>query len=86
MPVILGIQEAAIRRIVVQSQPGQIVSETLSRKKPSQKKASGMAQGVGPELNSSTTKKMLLSETEKVQIIMLSDGSLAFHWHQFFKR
>jgi hypothetical protein len=31
-------QEAEIRRIVVQSQPGQIVHETLSRKHPSQKK------------------------------------------------
>jgi hypothetical protein len=34
MPVILVTQEAEIRRIVVQSQPGQIVvHETLSQKK-----------------------------------------------------
>jgi hypothetical protein len=33
MPVILAIQEAEIRRIVVQSQPRQIVLEILSRKK-----------------------------------------------------
>jgi hypothetical protein len=33
MPVILATQEAEIRRIMVQSQPGQIVCETLSRKK-----------------------------------------------------
>jgi hypothetical protein len=32
MPVILATQEAEIRRITVQSQPGQIVCETLSRK------------------------------------------------------
>jgi hypothetical protein len=32
-PVILTAQEAEIRRITVQSQPGQIVWETLSRKK-----------------------------------------------------
>jgi hypothetical protein len=32
MPVILDIQGAAIRRITVQSQPRQIVYETLSRK------------------------------------------------------
>jgi hypothetical protein len=31
-------QEAQIRRIAVQSQPGKIVGETLSRKNPSQKK------------------------------------------------
>jgi hypothetical protein len=39
MPVILATQEAAeVRRFTVQSQPGQIVRETLSRKNPSQKK------------------------------------------------
>jgi hypothetical protein len=32
MPVILATQEAEIRRIVVQSQLGQIVPETLSQK------------------------------------------------------
>jgi hypothetical protein len=33
MPVILATQEAEIRRITVQSQPRQIVQETLSQKK-----------------------------------------------------
>jgi hypothetical protein len=37
-PVILVTQEAEIRRIVVQSQHGQAVRETLSQKHPSQKK------------------------------------------------
>jgi hypothetical protein len=37
MPVILVTQEADIKRITIQSQPGQIVHETLSGKKPSQK-------------------------------------------------
>jgi hypothetical protein len=37
MPVILATQEAEIRRITVQSQPGQIVRNTLSRKYPAQK-------------------------------------------------
>jgi hypothetical protein len=37
MPVILVIQEAEIRKIAVQSQPGQIVCETLSRKYITQK-------------------------------------------------
>jgi hypothetical protein len=45
-PVILATQEAEIRRIVVPSQPGQIVCETLSRKYPIQKKAGGVAQAV----------------------------------------
>jgi hypothetical protein len=34
MPGILSTQEAEIKRIVVQSQPGQIVLETLSQKNP----------------------------------------------------
>jgi hypothetical protein len=36
--VILAIEEAKIRRIVVRSQPRQIVHKTLSQKHPSQKK------------------------------------------------
>jgi hypothetical protein len=48
--VILATQEAEIRRIMVQSQPGQIVHETSSQSKPSQKMAGGVAQGVGPEV------------------------------------
>jgi hypothetical protein len=47
--IILTTQEAEIRRITVQSQPGQIVCETLFQKSPSQKRAGGVAQGVGPE-------------------------------------
>jgi hypothetical protein len=41
MPVILAAQEAAVqsRRIPVQSQPWQIVPETLSRKYPTQERA-----------------------------------------------
>jgi hypothetical protein len=35
MPIILATQEAEIRRIVVQSQPRQIVHETLFQKYPS---------------------------------------------------
>jgi hypothetical protein len=50
-PVILATQEAEIRRIVVRSQPRQIVPETLSQKKknPSHKRGLRVAQGVGPE-------------------------------------
>jgi hypothetical protein len=38
MPVILAAQEAEIRRITFQSWPGQIVHETLARKKTLHKK------------------------------------------------
>jgi hypothetical protein len=43
---ILAIQEAEIRRIIVWSQPGQIVLETLSWKYPTPKRAGGVAQVV----------------------------------------
>jgi hypothetical protein len=48
-PVILATQEAEIRRIKVRSQPGQIVHKTLFGKIPSQKRAGGVTQGIGPE-------------------------------------
>jgi hypothetical protein len=44
--IILATQEAEIRRIAVQSQPGQIVHETLSQKYPTQKRVSRVAQVV----------------------------------------
>jgi hypothetical protein len=49
MPVILTTQEVEIRRIMVQSQPKQIIHETLSQKYPTQKTAGGVDQGEGPE-------------------------------------
>jgi hypothetical protein len=49
MPIILAIQEAEIKRIVVERQPRQIVHETLSEENPLQKRAGGVAQGEGPE-------------------------------------
>jgi hypothetical protein len=52
IPVIPATQEAEIRRTQVQSQPGQIVGETLS-----QKRAGGVAQGVGPEFKPQHCKK-----------------------------
>jgi hypothetical protein len=42
---------------MVQSQPGQIVRETLSRKTPSPKRAGGVAQGEGPEFKPQYQKK-----------------------------
>jgi hypothetical protein len=64
MHVILATQGAEIRRITAQSQPRQIVHETLSWKKQSQKGAVGVAQGVGPEFKSQYhTKKKSLTTT-----------------------
>jgi hypothetical protein len=48
--VIIATQEAEIRRIAVQSQPGEIFGETLSQNQKSHKKETGgVDQGVGPE-------------------------------------
>jgi hypothetical protein len=53
-------QEAEVRRVAVQSQTGQIVHETLSRKTLSQKKKradrSGVAQGEGSEFKPQNSK------------------------------
>jgi hypothetical protein len=52
MPIILATQEAEIKSIVVQSQPGQITLDTLSQKtlhKKIKNRAGGGAQGEGPE-------------------------------------
>jgi hypothetical protein len=42
---------------MVRSQPGQIFHETLFRKTPTQKRAGGLAQGVGPEFKPQDSKK-----------------------------
>jgi 2,3-bisphosphoglycerate-independent phosphoglycerate mutase len=44
VPVILVTKETDIRRILVQSQPEQIVRETRSQKNPTQKRPNRMAQ------------------------------------------
>jgi hypothetical protein len=54
-PEILGTQEAEIRRIVFQGQPGQIVHKTLSRKTLHKNRAGRGAQGSSP----STIKKVM---------------------------
>jgi hypothetical protein len=59
MPVILATKEVEIRRTAVQSQPGQIVHETLSQKNPSEKRAGGVAQGVVPEFKPQYHKKKI---------------------------
>jgi hypothetical protein len=73
-PVILATQEAEIRRIAVQSQPGQIVHETLPRKKTFTKRAGGVAQGVGPEFKPQYCKKK-----KKKSEVKLS-GACLFYW------
>jgi hypothetical protein len=48
-----------IRRIAIQRQPGQIVCKTLSQKYPSQERAGGVFQGVGPEFKPQYCKKKI---------------------------
>jgi hypothetical protein len=60
MPVILATQEKEIRRITVQSQPGQIVIHKTHLKKTfhtQKNRASGVAQGEGPEFKPQYCKK-----------------------------
>jgi hypothetical protein len=45
---------------MVCSQPGQTIHKILSQKNPSQKRAGGMAQGVGPEFKPYYCKKKKL--------------------------
>jgi hypothetical protein len=64
-PIILATQEAEIRRIMVQSQPGQTAHETPFQKHSTQNRASRVAQEVehlpikyeAPSSSPSTTKK-----------------------------
>jgi hypothetical protein len=57
MPVILATQEAEVRKITVQSQPGQIVPRDPISKILSQKMAGRVAQGVDPEFKPQYHKK-----------------------------
>jgi hypothetical protein len=45
---------------MVQSQPRQIVHETLSQKYPAQNRAGGVAQGIALSSNPSTAKKKII--------------------------
>jgi hypothetical protein len=77
-PVILATQEAEIRRIVVRSQPWQIVLQDSISKSPSQKKSFGKAQGEGPEFKHQyhknkkrqERKKKFTGEDQKTGLIM----------------
>jgi hypothetical protein len=61
VPIILATQEEEISRIVVQSQLGQIVWETLFRKNPPQK----LGCGIGPEFKSQHCKKKKSTQHKK---------------------
>jgi hypothetical protein len=67
-PVILAIQEAAIRRITVQSQPEKIFGETLSQNNPIQNRTGEVAQSVGLSSNPNTAKKKKEEEKESFLI------------------
>jgi hypothetical protein len=68
-PVILATQEAEIRSVGVQSQPGANSLRDPIAKNPSQKRAGGMAQGVGPEFNPQNRKNKKQNKTKKPQKI-----------------
>jgi hypothetical protein len=70
MPVSLATQEAQIRRITVQSQPRANSSQdpiSKKKKKPSQKRAGEVAQGVGPEF-----KPQYCQKINKIIILKIS--------------
>jgi hypothetical protein len=69
-PGILATQEAEIRRMVVQSQPGQIVHKTLSQKTLHKKRAGGVAQGSNPITAKKKKKKRKEKEKRKVNKIL----------------
>jgi hypothetical protein len=60
-----------IRRIVVPSQPKQIVHKTLSPKIPNTKRAGGVAQDAGPEFKPQYHKKKKKKKNQKTWKITL---------------
>jgi hypothetical protein len=59
---------------MVRSPPRQIVCETLSRKKPTQERDSGVAQGVGPEFKPQNCKKKKRLSGKCVQLSLFCCG------------
>jgi hypothetical protein len=57
MPVIVASQEAEVRRITVRSQVVKYFSRPYLKKKKSQKRASGVTQGIGLEFKPQCHKK-----------------------------
>jgi hypothetical protein len=67
-PVILTTQEAEFQEDCG-SKPAHTNSETLSQKNPSQKRADGVAQGVGPEFKAPVQKKKNLQNISASTLI-----------------
>jgi hypothetical protein len=74
MSVILATQEAEIWRVVVRSQPRQIVHKPYLEKNPPQNRAGGMAQDVGPEFKPQHCKKKKSSRDFPSQTIAGHSG------------
>jgi hypothetical protein len=68
MPIILATQEAEIRRIKVQSQPGQTVCETLSLETLHKIRAGGVAQDVCPTFKPQYHKKKIFFNFKKMYV------------------
>jgi hypothetical protein len=67
-PVILATLKAEIGRITVRSFQGQLVLETLSGKNPSQQRAGGVTQGIGPEFKPSPAKQHKKAEFKIIYV------------------
>jgi hypothetical protein len=75
--VSLATQEAEIKRIVVQRQPGQTVQEPLCRKTLYKQRAGGVAQGKGPEFKPQYHKKKKKKpiNMENVQLLTIRSAA-----------
>jgi hypothetical protein len=69
MPVILDTREAEIRRIAVQTQPRQIINQTLSWKTLHKNRAGRLAQVKGPEFKPQYHKKKKKKKDAKIGIL-----------------
>jgi hypothetical protein len=76
MPLILATQEVEIGKIVVPSQPGQIVLKTLSQKTHHKKRVGGVAQVEGPEF-----KPQYWRKTKAIQLLSFAFRSELFVWY-----
>jgi hypothetical protein len=78
MPAILATQEAEIRKIMVWSQAGKIVQETLSQRK-HHKRAGRVAQGIGPKFKPQYHLKKIFLWGKSTTILIFTDGGTEAH-------